>query len=273
MMPRRSLRSHGFTLVEVLVAMTLTGIVVAGTLKALSAQNKFYARQARILEARHAMRASATILSSEFREASATGGDLYAIASDSVALRSTVGFAIVCGVDAGGGSMSLAYASGHFRLDAADSVLVFVENGPADGDDTWRALQVLSISTSGPNCDSGAAADRVVVVTGDLSGIWVGSPLRLFRPYAFGLFEMNGRWWLGRRNRGSGPDYIPVAGPLAPPGDLGLQLTYYRQDGTTTVTPNQVVRVGIDVRAPTFRSLTDPAYRNLGTSTYLRNDE
>ena len=133
MMPRRSLRSHGFTLVEVLVAMTLTGIVVAGTLKALSAQNKFYARQARILEARHAMRASATILSSEFREASATGGDLYAIASDSVALRSTVGFAIVCGVDAGGGSMSLAYASGHFRLDAADSVLVFVENGPAAG--------------------------------------------------------------------------------------------------------------------------------------------
>ena len=273
MIPRRPLRSHGYTLIEVLVAMTLTGIVVAGTLKALTAQKKFYARQARILEARHAMRASATILSSEFREASATGGDLYAIASDSVALRSTVGFAVVCGVSAGGGSISLAYASGHFRLDAADSVFAFVENSPADGDDTWRALQVLSISTSGPSCDSGAAADRVVVVTGNLSGIWVGAPLRLFRPYVFGLFELNGRWWLGRRNRGAGPDYVPVAGPLAPPGDLGLQLVYYRRDGTIAVTPNQVVRVNIDVRAPTFKSLTDPAYRNLGTSTYLRNDE
>ena len=35
------LRSRGFTIVEVLVAMTLTGIVVAGTLRALTAQKKF----------------------------------------------------------------------------------------------------------------------------------------------------------------------------------------------------------------------------------------
>jgi prepilin-type N-terminal cleavage/methylation domain-containing protein len=40
---RRVARSRGFTLIEVLVAMTLTGIVVAGTLRALSTQKKFYA--------------------------------------------------------------------------------------------------------------------------------------------------------------------------------------------------------------------------------------
>jgi len=272
MMLRRLSRSRGFSLIEVLVAMTLTGIVVAGTLRALTAQKKFYARQARILEARHAMRASATILTSEFREASATGGDLYAIAADSVALRSTVGFAVVCGINVGSGTLSLLRVSGHFRLEAADSVLVFVENAPSDADDVWRALPVASISTGAPSCDSGQAADRVVSITGSLSGIWVGAPLRLFRPYVFGLFEMNGKWWLGRRNRGSGPDYVPVAGPLAPPGDLGLQLDYYRQDGVATANPSQVSRVTIGVRAPTDRTLTDPAYRDLSTSTYLRND-
>lgn len=272
MMPRPPARSLGFTLVEVIVAMTLTGIVVAGTLKALTAQRKFYTRQARILDARHAMRASTIILASEFREASATGGDLYAVASDSVALRSTVGFAIVCNVNGVSGTLSLKHLSGHFRLDAADSVLVFAEYGASDADDVWRALPVAGISTTGPNCDSGETGDRVVTVTGDLSGIWVGAPLRLFRPYVFGLFEFNGRWWLGRRNRGSGPDYVPVAGPLAPPGDGGLQLTYYRQDGATTVNPSLVSRVSISVRAPTDRTLADPAYRDLSTSTYLRND-
>jgi prepilin-type N-terminal cleavage/methylation domain-containing protein len=119
MSPRRA---HGFTLIEVLVAMTLTGIVVAGTLRALSAQKRFYARQARILDARHAMRASLTILSSEFREVSSVGGDLYYIASDSVGLRSNVGFGVACAV--GAGVLSLVNVSGHFRTEAGDSVLV-----------------------------------------------------------------------------------------------------------------------------------------------------
>ena len=55
---------RGYTIAEVIVAMVLTGLVVAGTLRALTAQKRFYARQARILDARHAMRAVTTILSS-----------------------------------------------------------------------------------------------------------------------------------------------------------------------------------------------------------------
>jgi prepilin-type N-terminal cleavage/methylation domain-containing protein len=261
---------HGFTLVEVLVAMALTGIVVAGTLQALSAQKKFYARQARILDARHALRASTTILSAELRETSSGGQDLYAIAPDSVALRSTLGFGIVCSVS--GGSLSLTHVSGHFRSEAGDSVLVFVENSVNNGDDAWRVLPVTALSVSGSDCPSGAAVERVVSVSGDLSGVWVGAPVRLFRPYVYGQFEMDGSGWLGRRNRTAGFTYIPVAGPLAPPGQDGLRFTYFRQDGTTTLNAAEVVRVDIEVRAPTFRTLDDPDYRNLGTSVYLRNN-
>lgn len=273
MRSRRPGRLRGFTLIEVLVAMTLTGIVVAGTLKALTAQKNFYARQARILDARHALRAATTILSSEFREASALGNDLYAVADDSVALRSTNGFAVVCGVHGGSGQLSLARISGHFQLEAADSVLVFVENGPGETDDTWRLLEVNGIGFPGPGCAlAGRVAERVINVSGSFAGIWVGAPLRLFRPYVFSLYELDGRWWLGRRNRAAGFSNYPVAGPLAPPGDGGLQMTFFQQDGTTTLIPSQVVRVSISVRAPTYRSLTDPDYRDLSTSTHLRND-
>ncbi len=270
---RRSGQPRGFTLIEVLVAMTLTGIVVAGTLKALTAQRKFYARQARILDARHALRASTTLLASEFREASAAGNDLYAIAADSVALRSTVGFAVVCGVHGGSGQLSLIRVSGHFQLEAADSVLVFVENTPGESDDAWRVLSVSGISVSGAGCQlAGAVPERVVNLSGSFAGIWVGAPLRLFRPYVFRLYELDNRWWLGRRNRAAGNTDYPVAGPLAPPAANGLQMTFFQQDGSTTLVPAQVVRVNISVRAPTYRSLSDPDYRDLSTSAFLRND-
>lgn len=265
-------RKRGFTLVEVLVALTLTGIVVAGTLQALSTQKKFYARQARILSARHAMRASATILVSELREVSASAGDFYAIANDSVALRSTAGFGIACGVNDASGTLSLTHVSGHFSIEGADSVLVFVENGPGDDDDVWRVLPVIGIAAAGPGCGSGTAPDRVATVTGSLAGVWEGAPVRLFQPYVFGLYELNGRWYLGRRPRVAGSEYVPVAGPLAPPASGGLQLTYYTSNGVATLDPSLVARVAITVRAPTNRTLTDPDYRELHTSTQLRNN-
>ncbi len=265
--PRR-----GFTLVEVLVAMTLTGIVVAGTLRALSAQKKFYARQARILDARHAMRASATILASELRDASATGGDLYAIAPDSVVVRSTVGFAVACGVSEGSSQLSLTEVSGHFSLANADSALVFVENTIDNGDDAWRAVHVTGLSTSGPACAWGDAAEMVATVNGSLSGVWNGAPIRLFQPFVYGLYqETDGRYWLGRREHAAA-NYVPVAGPLATADSGGLVLTYYDAVGAPTTNRLNVARIDIQVRAPTYRSLDEPDYRTLNTSTYLRND-
>jgi prepilin-type N-terminal cleavage/methylation domain-containing protein len=267
----RARATRGYTLIEVLVAMTLTGIVVAGTLRALTAQKKFYARQTRILDARHAMRASMTILTSELRDVSASGGDLYAIASDSVVFRSTSGFAIVCGV--GSGKLSVRNVSGHFNfIDMEDSLLVHVENTEREDDDTWSAHYVGLITGWGlPDCAFGGSPDRVITVGGDLSGIWVGAPARLFHAYVFGLFSMDDRWWLGRRLVWAESQYVPVAGPLAPPDSGGLQLQYFRADGQPTTDPGSVVRVSITVRAPAHRSLVEPDYRSLRTSVYLRN--
>lgn len=252
--------------------MTLTGIVVAGTLRALTVQKKFYARQARILDARHAMRASTTILTSELRGLNAFRGDIYSLGSDSIAIRSTVAFGIICAIDPGSGRLSLTNITGHFRLEAADSALVFVEGQTRFDDDAARALPVTGITVFGPNCLSGEFPDRVLTVSGDLSGVKVGGPVRLYRPYVYGLFEMDGRWWLGRRNRAAGSSYIPVAGPLAPPSAQGLVLTYRDRFGAATTTPDEVQRVEIDVRAPTYRSQTDPDYRQLSTSAFLRNN-
>ncbi len=269
---QRRPRSRGFTIAEVLVAMVLTGIVVAGVLRALTAQKRFYARQARILDARHAMRASTTILSSEVRDLSSLDGDLYSIGLDSISLRSTVGFGVVCQTDVAGGRLALTQVSGHFFLEGSDSLQVFVESSVRDDDDAWATLGITGIASSGLNCASGATPARVVTISGDLTNVWVGSPIRLLRPYVYRLFDSgDGYWWLGRRLR-SASDFVPVAGPLAPPSDQGLILTYYKADGDPTTNPNLVARVQITVRAPTYKSASDPDYQTMNTSTYLRSD-
>lgn len=263
--------ARGFTVVELLVTMVLMGLVVSAVLRALGAQRRFYARQARILDARHALRASTAILGSELRDISALDGDLYAVGPDSVALRSTVGFGVVCQVDAGAGVLALTHVSGHLRLTGGDSLLVFAEGGVRDDDDAWIVLPITGISASGLSCASGEAPQRVLSTGGSLAGVWVGSPIRLFRPYAYRLYQApDGRWWLGRRLR-SDPDYLPVAGPLAPPAESGLLLSYYDGSGQPTADAARVRRVQIDVRAPTFRALDDPDYRSLSTSVFLRS--
>ena len=263
---------RGYTIVEVIVAMVLTGLVVAGTLRALTAQKRFYSRQARILDARHAMRAAATILSAELREVSAANGDLYNFGSDSVSIRSTAAFGVVCSV--GAASLSLRHISGHFvRQDNRDSLLVFVENAvDDDSDDAWQVYGVASVTLTGDACYDGASADRVVSTdAGVAAGVRVGAPVRLFRPYIYALFqESDGRWWLGRKLRDD-PDFVPVAGPLAPPVDNGLILTYMNDLGAPTAVAAEVRRIGITIRAPTNRTLSDPAYTDLRTSAYLRN--
>lgn len=266
---QRSRRFSGFTLLEILLVVTLTGLVVAGMLRALTAQKRYYARQTRILDARHALRAASTILGSELREVSASGGDLYFVASDSIGFRSTVGFGLVCGIDSN--TLNLTRVSGHFQLVSGDSLLLFVEESERDSDDYWRALHVSAISTSG-TCANGAAAERSVTVEFVPGGVWIGTPVRLFRPYVYGLFQTaDDRWWLGRRLT-TESEFAPVAGPLAPPGADGLELEYRDTADQPTSGLAEIVRIGISVRAPTDRTLSDPAYRSLNTSTYLRND-
>ena len=151
---------------------------------------------------------------------------------------------------------------------------MFVENGMATSDDTWRTLEVTNLTTTGPTCVWGGAADLHITVNGSLNGVWVGSPVRLYQPYIYGIYaEADGRSWLGRRTYSFTSTYVPVAGPLAPADSGGLQLTYYDQAGAVTTIPAQVRRVDIVVRAPTYRSAVEPDYHQLSTSAYVRNDE
>jgi prepilin-type N-terminal cleavage/methylation domain-containing protein len=84
----------GFTLVEVLIALTISSIIAASLISLLVGQSRFYNRTDHQMNAEQVAQATFDLLSTELRMA--TGSDLLAAESDSLALRFDVLQAIVC---------------------------------------------------------------------------------------------------------------------------------------------------------------------------------
>lgn len=86
---------RGFTLVELLAALSLAGLVAAAVVGVLLGQHDFYAANSERTHARQASRAAADLVSGELRLASSA--DLMAAEADSVSLRLDVLRGVVCG--------------------------------------------------------------------------------------------------------------------------------------------------------------------------------
>lgn len=90
---------RGMTLVEVIVAITLTGIIGASVFKLLMDQQRFYGETGDRSYAEETIRASAELAATELR--TATGSDVIAAEDDSVAVWTDVLTGHVCEVTAG----------------------------------------------------------------------------------------------------------------------------------------------------------------------------
>jgi type II secretory pathway pseudopilin PulG len=269
------LNSAGHTLVELLVVLLLFALVIAAIYTVLRTQQRFYATHVQVSDTRDAARIASQVLSHELRGLSPPGGDLYAIAGDSVALRSATGFGVICGRS--GNTLSLGRVSGVFGDLPTDSVLVFVE-GNADTalDDEWRVAAIHgSDRGSVGRCADGGPLQLELVLDRELSGTEVGSPVRAFRPYTYRLYSgSDGKWWLGQRLRGG--RLQPLAGPFAEPelGGLKLEaLTASGEDATDLAEISQI-RVSVTARShrPVQRAMGPSFYHDsLSTVAYLRN--
>lgn len=98
--------SRGFTLVEMLIAIIITGILAAGVVSLLMSQNEFYGTTDDLVFAEQSLRGAADLVSFEARMTSP--GDLAAIGTadaDEVTLAMDELEGVVCHVDAGTGQV------------------------------------------------------------------------------------------------------------------------------------------------------------------------
>jgi hypothetical protein len=236
----------------------------------LSSQRRFYAAQLQIAATRDVARVALTVLSVELRTASPLAGDLYAIAADSVALRSYTGFGVVCRID--GDRIALRRIAGTFPGAPNDSILVYL--GPRVT--PWaRAAVAGARQASGGRCPDGGPPDVQLRVAGGVDAAMAGAPVRGFRAYVYRLYRGgDGRWWLGQKRRGG--RLQPLAGPFAAPAVGGLRLEFLDETGRPATDAGATVQVRVSVVAQSQRRIPVRGgsrffHSSLSTVVLLRN--
>ncbi len=244
--------SRGFTLIELLVYMLISSVFMTAVFGLLLNQSRYLRGQVEVKDVRETLRGAVAMLSTDLRHASASEGDLYIIKNKSLTLRSVTGSGVICGVHATEPRFALWRPRGSFRTTLQDSVLV------PDGA-KWKSAGTVTTWTGGggglSSCAWSAAhvPDLVVQASDTLLSPAVGTTLHAFRRVEYGIFEWDGRWWLGRKV-GSATDYELLTGPLASSDDGGLEFRYFQADGTQTNKPKEVARVEITLRGQSQRA-------------------
>ena len=248
-------RERGFTIIELLISMVISLMLIAAAYSVLVTQVRSFEVQRGKMDTRETLRGAAALFTSELRSAASSRGDLYAIAPQTMTLRSPLGSGIIC--DTLGIRYGVYQPSGDFQATADDSALVYSRTN-----ETWNSVKVSQMWSNPaaggiPDCawsasiDPGLVVQLVAGVPGDTAGVGIGSGIRAFRAIQYGIFQQNGRWWLGRRLASAG-SYDILTGPLSSPADSGLVFHYYDGAGAETADPTQVVRIELVLQAESY---------------------
>ena len=153
---------------------------------------------------------------------------------------------------------------------SGDSIVVFADNDRnIASDDTILSGAVTSI-TEGETCtgtdtaQSLAVPDLIFALTNDT--VRLGAPVRGFTIYTYGLYTVNGDYYLARK---SGGVTEPLVGPLS---ENGVSFTYMDSGGSVTTNPRAVSQIEVTLRSRSkVINERGPVGDSLTTTIYLRN--
>lgn len=287
-MRRNQVVRPGFTLIEIMIAVTLLGIIGSILTAVLVRQQRFHRAVAQVTDARARMRDIATILPTDLRSISTAGGDILAISDTSIQFRAFVGSAIVCNYyntttielppqELASGNVLASwinppqpsdivylYDSGTEAGNVDDDWAVFtVEDTSSDGDASWCPTS-KGFATA---ADAGNRRYRI-----ELSGapnqarVEIGAPIRFAREVRYSVYlASDANWYIGFQSctPNDPPDDLPgtcgarevLAGPVKPgTADTltsGLFFVFRKRNGvriTTLTAADTISSVSVGIR-------------------------
>ncbi|HEU4993666.1 MAG TPA: type II secretion system protein [Gemmatimonadaceae bacterium] len=270
-------RRSGFTLPELLITITLLGII--GTLLStiLMRQQRFHRAVASVADSRARMRDVATILPTDLRSISTAGRDILTMDVNSMQFRAFVGAAVLCKY----GAVNIIEVPP--RVLASRNVLTAWIAPPAPGDiaylyndsttagnadDSWTAFSITD-TTSAVNpawcpptnvppfttlADAGARRYRLTLnANPNQAQIHIGAPIRFAREVRYSIYQAaDNQYYVGYEKcvpnanptlPGACSNREVLAGPVLPATTdtltSGLFFVYYDKDGNRITDPLQ----------------------------------
>jgi len=262
------LTRRGFTLIELLVALVLLGLVSAALYRVLVNNQRLYMAQTQRIDLSQNIRAAATILPAEFRELSASEGDIAGpLSATALSIRAMRWLGFICtrpvlgGVLGGvsmvirGGEVGQPLFFGARNINTnTDSLLIYYDGNQSTRADDFWALGRPIAAPNGQNCDDGQAGQRLIFDLNLLGfpnaagAIPIGAPVRGYERVIYQLYQPAGdtSWYIGFKPAGG--TMQPLVGPVLA---NGLNFTYYDSTGAVTAIRTRIARIDITVRART----------------------
>lgn len=256
----------GWSLPEMIVALTVTGLVVALAGGAGFGQLRFFRGVGEVAALRGQLTQAATIAANVLRDVGV--GDLHVAADSAVEASVVIGTAIACAADTGAvliaapspvGNTLSAFAE---APEAGDAARAFVADSAGGG---WVRMRIASVAPAAV-CDAfpGFAGGHLLAMVEPFV-IPEGAPVRILRRTRLSHYRASdGQWYLGLKEWNGALQRFntvqPVAGPLRPysadPARTGLLFEYRDRSGGTLAPPvdaAQIASITIIVRGVSIR--------------------
>jgi prepilin-type N-terminal cleavage/methylation domain-containing protein len=248
---------RGFSLIELVVGLVLGVFVLSGVVQMMIVQGRGYRKQREVIDVRETAREAAALIAWDLRQSLVGESPIAAMGPGMVALRSQRGLGTICAKHPLLPRYGLWKTGGNVLAGIDDSALVYQM-----GRDQWTALKITSVGTPAAMGVTacawpGARPPDVVVefavgAKTDTSYIKVGAPFRSFRRVEYAEYQLNNRWWLGRKV-GAATSYDQLTGPLVSPPS-GLTFAYYDTLGAVTTNPSAVASIAFTLHAESFKN-------------------
>jgi prepilin-type N-terminal cleavage/methylation domain-containing protein len=253
--PTRASR-RGMTLVEIMIALVLLGIISGVIMRVIMRQQRFYQGANEIMTQRSQLRQATSVLPVDLRSLSSVGEDILAVTDSSIDFRMNVATGVVCDVVgnaqivlppdnlASKQTLTSFFGYGWEQLKAGAGFDVFIYNDSStvgNEDDAWKRYELAKdVTVDNSKCVfsfatvADAGKNRYVIEVSDPDGftdpvtlgplsqyIQVGAPVRIVKKVRYALYQeaTDKKWYLGYANYNPATLSYETLAPVSGPYD------------------------------------------------------